>query len=114
MVRIDAYIVQLEIEWEGTDGHVLEFVLVEVRPSPETGVDDVWEALATGYLETTVQGARYGNALGGYGALLLYGCHERVHFVRLVFELLGEGFDGALGKLLVVGRLEVAHERVHD
>jgi len=66
------------------------------------------------YLETAVQGARYGDALGRAGALLLHRHHQRVHLVRLVLELLGERLDGALGELLVVGRLEVAHERVDD
>ena len=49
MVGIDADVVELEVEGKGADGHVLEFVLVEVGPAPQAGVDDVREAFAAGY-----------------------------------------------------------------
>lgn len=50
MIGVHAYVVELEIERVCAYGQVFELVLVKVRPSPQTGIDDVWEAFATGYL----------------------------------------------------------------
>ncbi len=93
---------------------MLELVLVQIRPAPQTRVYDMREALAAGHLQATVQRARYGDALGGHGALLLHGRHQRVHLVGLVLELLGQALDGSLGKLFVVRAEQVTHQTVHN
>ena len=52
MVGIDAHeVLVLVVEAEGAKVHLLQLVLVEVRPAPDAGVDDVGEAFAAGNLE---------------------------------------------------------------
>lgn len=50
MVGVDANIVVLEVKGELAELDVLEFVLVQVWPAPQAGVDDVGEAFSPGDL----------------------------------------------------------------
>ena len=114
MIGIDTYIVEFKIEWVSAYWQMLEFIFVQVRPPPQSGIDDVREALAACHLQTTVECPRYCNTLSRHGAFLLHASHECVHLVRFVLELLGKTFDGALSKLLIVGALQMTHEAVHN
>ncbi len=114
MIRIHAHIIEFKIKRICAYGQVLQLVLVQVRPAPQSSIDNMREALASCHLQATVERARYSDALGVDGALLLHGGKQCVHFVRLVLELLGQRLDGPFGELLVVGRLEVTHEGVDN
>ena len=52
MVRIYAHTVLFEVKGKLTEFHMFQFILVQIRPSPYTGVDDMWEAFTTCYLLT--------------------------------------------------------------
>lgn len=56
VVRVYTHIILLEVEVEFTVVHSPELVLsLQVRPTPETAVDDMREPLPVGYLEAAVQ-----------------------------------------------------------
>ena len=64
-------------------------------------------------LQTTVECSGNCNAAG---LLLAFGAHrneKRIKLVRFIFEFLDERLDSSLGERLVVGALDVAHERVY-
>lgn len=89
---------------------VFEFILVEVRPSPYAGVDNVRKALTTGHLKPAVERPLNSNTFGRMGAVSGYSSDERIQFVSLLLQLLDERLDGSLGEALTLSSLSVAHK----
>lgn len=54
MVRVDANVVGLQVESILAVFHMFQFVLVQIRPSPQPGVDHVGETFTSGHLKHTV------------------------------------------------------------
>lgn len=81
VVRVDAHGVTLEVEGVLAELDVFQLVLVEVWPAPDTGVDDVREALATCDLKSSVQGSLDGYALAGVCSV---GGNSRDQAVQLI------------------------------
>lgn len=52
MVRVDAHVVNLEVERILAVFDVLQLILMQVGPAPQAGVDHVGEALTPGNLAT--------------------------------------------------------------
>ena len=50
MIRVDAHVVELEIERVEAHGKVFELVFVQIGPAPEASVNDVRKALSAGHL----------------------------------------------------------------
>lgn len=53
MIRVDTYAVTLQIKGKLAVFDMLQLILVEIRPSPQTGIDDMRETLASRHLGTT-------------------------------------------------------------
>ncbi len=51
MKWVHANIVQFEIEWRCTEVHVFEFILVQVRPPPQTRIDHMWKPFTASHLQ---------------------------------------------------------------
>lgn len=51
VVRVHTHIVTLQVEGKLTVFHVLEFILVQVRPSPQSRVYDVRKSFTTSNLK---------------------------------------------------------------
>lgn len=114
MVRIDTDRVRLQIKRVLAVFHLLQLVLVEIRPAPDPGVDDVREAFSTGHLETPVQRALNRDALGRVGAIGGDSGDEAVQFVPLFLQLLDQTLDSPLAEGFRLSSLPVAHQRVDD
>lgn len=63
---------------------MLQFVLVQVGPSPYASVDDVWEAFAACYLQPAIESSLDGNALAGMRAVSRDCSNQTVQFVTLL------------------------------
>ena len=78
MVRIDAYGIGLEVESKLAVFDLFQFVLVQIWPSPNPGINHVWKTFAAGNLKPSVQGTLDGDTFGGMGAVCRDGCDETV------------------------------------
>ncbi len=55
MVRVDADTVAFEVKGILTELRMTKLILVEVRPTPNSGIDDVGKPLSTSNLNSTKQ-----------------------------------------------------------
>lgn len=113
VVRVDAHGVTLEVEGKLAVLDMLQLILVQVRPPPDSCVDHVREPLAPRHLQAAVQSALDGDALAGVGAVGGDGGDERVQFITFFLEFFDETFNGTLGKSLWFSSLAVTHEGVN-
>lgn len=114
VVRVHADRVALQIEGELAELDVLQLVLVQVRPTPDARVYDVWEALPPRHLQSTVQSALDSDAFAVVRPVGRDGRDQRVQLIALLLQLLHQRLDGSLGKALALPALSVAHQRVDN
>ena len=50
VVRVDAHLVALEIKGILAELGMFQFILVQIWPPPESGIDDMWEPFPSSYL----------------------------------------------------------------
>lgn len=114
VVGIDAHRIALQIKRKLAVFHVLQFVFVQIRPSPDPRVDDVRETFPPGNLKAAIEGPLYRDALAGMGPVRRYRRNQAVQLIPLLLQLFHETFDGPLGKTLRFAPLTMAHQTVHN
>jgi hypothetical protein len=114
VVRIHANRVGLQVKRVLTVLHLLQLVLVQIRPTPNPGVDHMGKAFSPGNLEATVESPLYGDALRRVGPVRRDCRDERVQLISLLLQLLHQRLDCPLAKCFRLASLSVAHETVHD
>lgn len=114
VVGVHAYRVSLQVEGVLTVLHLFKLIFMQIRISPDSGVDHVGESLPPSNLEPPVQGSLYGNTFGGMGPGCGNSRDKRIQFISFLFEFLDEGFDGPFAESLTLPSLPVTHEAVHD
>lgn len=87
MVRIDANGVAFEIKRELAVLDVLQFVFVEIRPSPYPSVYNVRKALSAGDLQPPVEGPLNRDAFTRMRAVRSYSSYETVQLVSFFLRL---------------------------
>ena len=68
-----------------TEIQLFQFILVQVGPPPDLGIDDVGESLSGGHLKPAIKGLWYGHTCSGGGPIGGYGCYEGVQFISFFF-----------------------------
>lgn len=114
VVRVHTHVIVLQIECILTELDMLEFVLMEVRPSPQTSVYDMRETLPPSHLQTSVQRSLYGDTLAWMDSICGDSSDEGVKLISFLFEFLYQAFNGTFGEALVLSSLAVAHQAVND
>lgn len=114
VVGVHTHVIILQIERILTELDMFEFILVKVRPSPQTSVYDMGETLPTSHLQTSVQRSLNGDTLAWMNSICSDRGDERVQLVSFLFEFLYQAFDGTFGEALILSPLPVAHQAVND
>lgn len=60
VVRIDTHTVALEVKGKLAVFDMLQFILVQVWPPPQPGIDYMGEPFASSHLKTTIKGKGFG------------------------------------------------------
>ena len=90
MIKING--VYLEVESKLAVLDIFQLILVQVRPPPYSGVNNVRESLPGGHLESPVQGAGDGDTLGWLSPTSGDGGNEGVQLISLLFQFLHQRF----------------------
>lgn len=100
VVGIDTNRVTLEVERKLAVLDMFQLIFVQIRPTPDPRIDDMWEALATSDLQSTVECPLNRHTLAWMGSICGNGSDEWIQFIALLFQLLHQRLDGSLCKSL--------------
>lgn len=114
MIRVDAHIVTLEVKGKLAVFDMLQFILMQVRPPPQTGINHVREPFTSSHLQTSIKCPLNGHTLAGMSPVGSDCCDEGVELVFLLFQLFHQALNGSLGKRLALTSLSVTHQAVHN
>lgn len=114
MIRVDTNIVTLEVKGKLAVFDVLQFVLMQVRPPPQPGIDYMREPFTSSHLQPSIKCPLNGHTLAGVGPIGSDSRDEGVELVFLLLQLFHQALDGPLGKRLALTALSVTHQAVHN
>lgn len=114
VIGVDTHIVTLEVKGKLAVFDVLQFILMQVRPPPQSGIDYMREPFTPSHLQSSIQRPLNGHTLAGMSAVGGDSCDEGVKLVFFFLQFLHQALDGPLGKCLTFSPLSVAHEAVHN
>lgn len=114
MIGVHAHTVTLEVKGKLAVFHVLQFILMQVRPAPQPCIDYMREAFTSSHLQPSIKCPLNGHTLARVSPIGGDSCNERVKFVFFLLQLLHQALDGALGKRLALAALPVTHEAVYN
>lgn len=84
MIGIHTYGIALQIESELAVFYVFQFVLVQIRPSPNASIDYVRETLASCHLQSAIESSLDGDAFAGMCSISSYCSDQTVQLVALL------------------------------
>lgn len=114
MIGVDTHIVTLEVKGKLAVFDVLQFILMQVRPPPQPGIDDMREPFTPGHLQPPIKRPLNGHTFAGMGPVGGNSCYKRVQLVFFLLQLFHQAFYGPLGEGLALTTLSVAHQAVHN
>lgn len=98
VVGIHANGIAFEVERELAVLHVLQLVLMQVRPAPDASIYNMRKAFTTSYLQTSIKRPLDSDAFAWMSAICCYCGDERVKFIAFFLQLLHQRLDRSLRK----------------
>lgn len=114
MIGVDTHTVTLQVKGKLAVFDVLQFILMQVRPAPQPGIDYMREAFTSCHLQPSIKCPLNGHTLAGVGPIGGDSCDEGVKLIFFLLQLLHQALDGPLGKSLALTALSVTHQTVHN
>lgn len=114
MIGVDTHVVTLEVEGKLAVFDVFQFILMQVRPPPQPGIDYMGEPFTSSHLQPSIKCPLNGHTLAGMGPVGGDSSDEGVKLVFLLLQLFHQALDGPLGKRLALATLSVTHQAVHN
>lgn len=96
VIRIYTDRIAFQIERKLAIFDVLQLILVQIRPTPDSRVDDMRKTFSARDLKSAIECSLYCYAFARMSAVCGDRCDERVELVSFLLQLLHQRFDGSL------------------